>query len=72
MTVFVKLSTSILHTFYLVTNYAAKFFLFHWLPGAHLDLSEGGQHRDAPLHRHRDGGVHTPRECYMDQGEKIG
>ena len=36
---------------------------------AHLDAGEGGQHRDAPLHGHCNGGVHAPCECDMDQWE---
>ena len=36
---------------------------------AHLYAGEGGQHRDAPLHGHCNGGVHAPCECDMDQWE---
>ena len=34
----------------------------------YLDLCEGGQHGDAPLHGHGDGGVDAPGEGDVDDG----
>ena len=36
-----------------------------------LDLGEGGQHGDAPLHGEGDGGVHGAGEAHVDQGQHV-
>ena len=37
-----------------------------------LDLGEGGQHGEGPLHGEGDGGVHRASERYVDQGQHVG
>ena len=36
-----------------------------------LDLGEGGEHGDAPLHGEGDGGVHGAGEAHVDQGQHV-
>ena len=36
-----------------------------------LDLGEGGQHGDAPLHGEGDCGVHGAGEAHVDQGQHV-
>ena len=45
---------------------------FTYLNVHYLDLSKGGKDCDAPLHGDCDGGVDTPRQSDVDQGQQVG